>query len=167
MEINILLKKIRKKNHLTQRGLGEILGISNQMVSKIENSKIEISAKLIKKIIEQFPDEFSSDIKSKKQYSKKELNDFEKEILETYELIRNENNYFAKISSINRILIELNKDLEEKVIKLETLISDKDSFLIKNRIKNPLKTTIKNLKNYQSRLENILEDNSIIKIEEE
>ena len=46
LDISNIMKKIRVKKNLTQRDLGEILGISNQMVSKIESGNVSISEKL-------------------------------------------------------------------------------------------------------------------------
>ena len=65
-----MLKKIRVKKNLTQRDVGEILGISNQMVSKIESGNTSVSKNLVKKIIENFPEEFS--VIKEKKYTKKD-----------------------------------------------------------------------------------------------
>ena len=79
-------------------------------------------------------------------------------------MMRNENNIFSKIASINRVLIDFNKELEGKMLILDTLITDDTN--VKNKIKNPIKTTLKNLKKYQKHLEEILDDSLILKIEE-
>ena len=140
------LKKIRKKLNLTQKDFAKILKTSQSQIS------------LYEKGIKTIPASINSLL------SKKEISEFEKEILETYEMMRNENNIFSKIAAINRVLIDLNKELEGKMLILDTLITDDTN--IKNKIKNPIKTTLKNLKKYQKHLEEILDDSLILKIEE-
>ena len=161
MNISSSLKILRKKYNLTQKSLAEALGLSRQMVYLMENNKAKASKKTINLLIKKFPTDFE---KQEKKYTKKEISEFEKEILETYEMMRNENNIFSKIAAINRVLIDLNKELEGKMLILDTLITD--DINVKNRIKNPIKTTLKNLKKYQTHLEEILDDTFILKIEE-
>lgn len=161
MDIANILKIIRKKYKLTQKDLGETIGVSHQTISSIERGAYKASKKTINSLIKKFPLDFES---QEKKYTKKEINEFEKEILETYEMMRNENNIFSKIAAINRVLIDLNKELEGKMLILDTLITDDTN--IKNKIKNPIKTTLKNLKKYQKHLEEILDDSLILKIEE-
>jgi DNA-binding protein len=161
LNISSSLKILRKKYNLTQKSLAEALGLSRQMVYLMENNKAKASKKTINLLIKKFPTDFE---KQEKKYTKKEISEFEKEILETYEMMRNENNIFSKIAAINRVLIDLNKELEGKMLILDTLITD--DINVKNRIKNPIKTTLKNLKKYQTHLEEILDDTFILKIEE-
>lgn len=161
MNISSSLKILRKKYNLTQKSLAEALGLSRQMIYLMENNKAKASKKTINLLIKKFPTDFG---KQEKKYTKKEINEFEKEILETYEMMRNENNIFSKIAAINRVLIDLNKELEGKMLILDTLITD--DINVKNKIKNPIKTTLKNLKKYQTHLEEILDDSFILKIEE-
>ena len=161
MNISSSLKILRKKYNLTQKSLAEALGLSRQMVYLMENNKAKASKKTINLLIKKFPTDFE---KQEKKYTKKEISEFEREILETYEMMRNENNIFSKIAAINRVLIDLNKELEGKMLILDTLITDDTN--IKNKIKNPIKTTLKNLKKYQKHLEEILDDSLILKIEE-
>lgn len=144
------LKKIRKKLNLTQKDFAKILKTSQSQIS------------LYEKGIKTIPENLKASINS--LLSKKEISEFEKEILETYEMMRNENNIFSKIAAINRVLIDFNKELEGKMLILDTLITDDTN--IKNKIKNPIKTTLKNLKKYQTHLEEILDDSFILKIEE-
>lgn len=144
------LKKIRKKLNLTQKDFAKILKTSQSQIS------------LYEKGIKTIPENLKVSINS--LLSKKEISEFEKEILETYEMMRNENNIFSKIAAINRVLIDLNKELEGKMLILDTLITD--DINVKNKIKNPIKTTLKNLKKYQTHLEEILDDSFILKIEE-
>ena len=161
MNISRSLKILRKKYNLTQKSLAEALGLSRQMIYLMENNKAKASKKTINLLIKKFPTDFE---KQEKKYTKKEISEFEREILETYEIMRNENNIFSKIAAINRVLIDLNKELEGKMLILDTLITD--DINIKNKIKNPIKTTLKNLKKYQTHLEEILDDSFILKIEE-
>ena len=161
MNISSSLKILRKKYNLTQKSLAKALGLSRQMIYLMENNKAKASKKTINLLIKKFPTDFE---KQEKKYTKKEISEFEREILETYEIMRNENNIFSKIAAINRVLIDLNKELEGKMLILDTLITD--DINIKNKIKNPIKTTLKNLKKYQTHLEEILDDSFILKIEE-
>lgn len=159
IDICTTIKKIRKNNKLTQKTLGKLLGISNQMVSKLENGQVNPSQKLIKKIIELFPLEVYGYTKEK-IYTKKSLSELEKDVVDTLEVLRNEKNIYSKIALINRTLIELNKTLAEKMTTLDTLIDYNNKELML-KIKNPCKTTIKNLENYKNRLKNIIENNVI------
>ena len=140
------LKKIRKKLNMTQKDFAKILKTSQSQIS------------LYEKGIKTIPENLKNYINS--LLSKKEINEFEKEVLETYEMMRNENNIFSKIASINRVLIDFNKELEGKMLILDTLITDDTN--VKNKIKNPIKTTLKNLKKYQKHLEEILDDSLMV-----
>lgn len=155
-----MLKKIRVKKNLTQKELGEILGISNQMVSKIESGNISISEKLLKKIIEIFPKELS--IIPEKKYSKKEINEFEKEILETYEMLKEEKNPFSAIASFKRSLINLNQEISKTSININTLEENPEFKKISIRLKRPIKTTLKYLDLIKNQLIDILNDDYII-----
>lgn len=159
-----MLKKIRVKKNLTQRDVGEILGISNQMVSKIESGNTSVSKNLVKKIIENFPEEFS--VIKEKKYTKKEINEFEKEILETYEMLREENNPFTVIASFKRSLINLNQEISKTSININTLEENPDFKKISIRLKRPIKTTLKYLELIKNQLNDII-NNDYIMIEEE
>lgn len=91
----------------------------------------------------------------KKHYTKEQLKEYEQEIIETYDLMRNEKNVFSKIASVNRELINLNKMLEESFLKLDLLIEEEDEFF-KRKIRRPLQTTIKNLTIKTEKLKNIV-----------
>lgn len=157
IDISNTIKNIRKKNKLSQNELGKILGISNQMVSKLENGKVNASEKIIKKLIELFPLEIYGYTREK-LYTKNSLKEIEKDVIDTLEIMRSEKNIYSKIALINRTLIDLNKTLEEKMITLDTLIDYNNKELLK-KIKNPLKTTVKNLTKYKNRLEEIMYNN--------
>ena len=159
-----MLKKIRVKKNLTQRDVGKILGISNQMVSKIESGNTSVSKNLVKKIIENFPEEFS--VIKEKKYTKKEISEFEKEILETYEMLREENNPFTAIASFKRSLINLNQEISKTSININTLEENPDFKKISIRLKRPIKTTLKYLELIKNQLNDII-NNDYIMIEEE
>lgn len=160
MDISNTLKKIRIKKKMSQKDIGEILGISNQMVSKIENCKISISKDLMKRIIENFPEQFSNI--AEKKYTKKEINEFEKEILETYEMLREEKNPFTAIASFKRSLINLNQEISKTSININTLEENPDFKKISIRLKRPIKTTLKYLELIKSQLIDILNDDYIM-----
>ena len=160
MDISNIIKKIRVKKNLTQRELGEILGISNQMVSKIESGNVSISEKLLKKIVENFPKEFS--IIPERKYSKKEITEFEKEILETYEILKEEKNPFSAIASFKRSLINLNQEISKTSININTLEENPEFKKISIRLKRPIKTTLKYLDLIKNQLIDILNDDYII-----
>lgn len=160
MDISNIIKKIRVKKNLTQKELGEILGISNQMVSKIESGNISISEKLLKKIIENFPKELS--IIPEKKYSKKEITEFEKEVLETYEMLKEEKNPFSAIASFKRSLINLNQEISKTSININTLEENPEFKKISIRLKRPIKTTLKYLDLIKNQLIDILNDDYII-----
>lgn len=163
MEVSKILKNIRKKKNLTQRELGNILGISNQMVSKIENSIAIPSKILTKKIIDLFPDEFYPFIE--KKYSKINIKEFEKEIMETYELLREENNPYTAIASFRRNLIKLNQEISETSININTLQGNDNFKYTIPKIKRPIKTTIKYLESITNQLKEIIDDD-YLKIED-
>jgi hypothetical protein len=164
LDISNMLKKIRVKKNLTQRDVGKILGISNQMVSKIESGNTSVSKNLVKKIIENFPEEFS--VIKEKKYTKKEISEFEKEILETYEMLREENNPFTAIASFKRSLINLNQEISKTSININTLEENPDFKKISIRLKRPIKTTLKYLELIKNQLNDII-NNDYIMIEEE
>lgn len=163
MNIGLQIKLIRKKYKLSQTNLGDILNISNQMISKIETNKVNPSKKIIDKIYNEFKIHIKLNddvIQTPKTYTKDQLKEYEKEIVETYELIRDEKNKFSKIASINRTIIDLNIHLEEKMLVLESLCSDiNEDILIK--ILNPLKTTRKNLEKNLKKINLFINDQTI------
>ena len=104
---NLEFLLIRKKYKISQQEMAEILGVSQSYLSKIEKGNLHISSKLEKKMKLFFI----------KTNSNKKTSEIEKEIIETYDLIRNDNNIYSRIADINRILIDLNKELEVSDIK--------------------------------------------------
>lgn len=146
------LKLIRKKYNLTQKELSRILGISQASISRIEKEG-KIPENLSKKIISIF-------------YSDKISANIEKESLEIYQLMRDTNNPYSRIASINRTLINLNQAVNEATIQLNYLSGDTSFLEIKHKVKRQIKTTIKTLQKAIYDLENII-NNTYIEVEED
>ena len=163
MNISSSLKILRKKYNLTQKSLAEALGLSRQMIYLMENNKAKASKKTINLLIKKFPTDFG---KQEKKYTKKEINEFEKEILETYEMLREENNPFTAIASFKRSLINLNQEISKTSININTLEENPDFKKISTRLKRPIKTTLKYLELIKNQLNDII-NNDYIMIEEE
>ena len=106
------LKKIRKNLNLTQKDFAKILKTSQSQIS------------LYEKGIKTIPENLKASIDS--LLSKKEISEFEKEILETYEMLREENNPFTAIASFKRSLINLNQEISKTSININTLEENPD-----------------------------------------
>lgn len=163
MDIANILKIIRKKYKLTQKDLGETIGVSHQTISSIERGAYKASKKTINSLIKKFPLDFES---QEKKYTKKEINDFEKEILDTYEILKEQNNPFTAIASFKRSLIDLNQEISKTSININALEENPDFKKISIRLKRPIKTTLKYLDLIKNQLIDILNDDYIM-IEEE
>ena len=146
------LKKIRKKLNLTQKDFAKILKTSQSQIS------------LYEKGIKTIPENLKASINS--LLSKKEISEFEKEILETYEMLREENNPFTAIASFKRSLINLNQEISKTSININTLEENPDFKKISTRLKRPIKTTLKYLELIKNQLNDII-NNDYIMIEEE
>ena len=142
------LKKIRKKLNLTQKDFAKILKTSQSQVS------------LYEKGIKTIPENLKASINS--LLSKKEINEFEKEILETYEILKEQNNPFTAIASFKRSLIDLNQEISKTSININTLEENPDFKKISRRLKRPIKTTLKYLELIKSQLIDILNDDYIM-----
>lgn len=161
MDIANILKIIRKKYKLTQKEIAKIIGVSHQTISLIERGDYKASKKTVNSLIKNFPLEFKE-----KTYSKKEINEFEKEVLETYEMLREEKNPFTAIASFKRSLINLNQEISKTSININTLEENPDFKKISIRLKRPIKTTLKYLELIKNQLNDIINTDYII-IEEE
>lgn len=161
MDITNILKIIRKKYKLTQKEIAKIIGVSHQTISLIERGDYKASKKTVNSLIKNFPLEFKE-----KTYSKKEINEFEKEVLETYEMLREEKNPFTAIASFKRSLINLNQEISKTSININTLEENPDFKKISIRLKRPIKTTLKYLELIKNQLNDIINTDYII-IEEE
>lgn len=157
MDIANILKIIRKKYKLTQKEIAKIIGVSHQTISLIERGDYNASKKTVNSLIKNFPLEFKE-----KTYSKKEINEFEKEVLETYEMLREEKNPFTAIASFKRSLINLNQEISKTSININTLEENPDFKKISIRLKKPIKTTLKYLELIKSQLIDILNDDYIM-----
>ena len=157
MDVVNILKIIRKKYKLTQKDLAKIIGVSHQTVSLIEREGYKASKKTINSLIKNFPLEFKG-----KTYSKKEITEFEKEVLETYEMLREEKNPFSAIASFKRSLINLNQEISKTSININTLEENPEFKKISIRLKRPIKTTLKYLDLIKNQLIDILNDDYII-----
>ncbi|PHI05705.1 helix-turn-helix domain-containing protein [Fusobacterium polymorphum] len=161
MDIANILKIIRKKYKLTQKEIAKIIGVSHQTISLIERGDYKASKKTVNSLIKNFPLEFKE-----KTYSKKEINEFEKEVLETYEMLREEKNPFTAIASFKRSLINLNQEISKTSININTLEENPDFKKISIRLKRPIKTTLKYLELIKNQLNDII-NTDYITIEEE
>lgn len=157
MDIANILKIIRKKYKLTQKEIAKIIGVSHQTISLIERGDYNASKKTVNSLIKNFPLEFKE-----KTYSKKEINEFEKEVLETYEMLKEEKNPFTAIASFKRSLINLNQEISKTSININTLEENPEFKKISIRLKRPIKTTLKYLDLIKNQLIDILNDDYII-----
>ena len=157
MDIANILKIIRKKYKLTQKEIAKIIGVSHQTISLIERGDYKASKKTVNSLIKNFTLEFKE-----KTYSKKEITEFEKEVLETYELLREEKNPFSAIASFKRSLINLNQEISKTSININTLEENPEFKKISIRLKRPIKTTLKYLDLIKNQLIDILNDDYII-----
>ena len=162
MNYGDLIKKERKKIGFKQKDLAKRIGISISYLCNIEKNNRIPSERIKSKIERIFKKQYNSlndeKIEKKnreKKYTKKELKEMEQEIIETYELMRDERNIFSKIASTNRELIKINKTLEESFLKLDLLLDEKNAFFWK-KIKRPLKATKNNLKRKEKKISNML-----------
>ncbi|EFG28602.1 helix-turn-helix domain-containing protein [Fusobacterium periodonticum] len=157
MDIANILKIIRKKYKLTQKEIAKIIGVSHQTISLIERGDYKASKKTVNSLIKNFTLEFKE-----KTYSKKEITEFEKEVLETYEMLREEKNPFSAIASFKRSLINLNQEISKTSININTLEENPEFKKISIRLKRPIKTTLKYLDLIKNQLIDILNDDYII-----
>ncbi|MDK4482062.1 hypothetical protein MWG00_12350, partial [Fusobacterium necrophorum] len=94
------------------------------------------------------------------------LEQFEKEILETYELLRESKNPYTAIASFRRVLIDLNQSISESSIIINTLQGNSNFRETIPRIKRPIKTTLKYLETITNQLKDII-DSDYLQIEED
>lgn len=105
-------------------------------------------------------------INNKKRISKKEeLEKKEKELLETYDFIRQQFNSYSMIAKINRNLIEMNNCLENYLSEIEILLNMSNKNII-DKIERPIKVTLKRIREKEKRLENLLQNDFLLVNEE-
>ena len=157
MKIGEIVKKYRIQNNLTQKEMGEILGINNRRISDIEK-KNKISSKVAIEFLVNFKinskertfieKEMGIQIERTKERNKIkkikiETDVFtEKEILDTYNFIRKMNMPLSKVADINRQLIDINTFVESAIIKIEKNLDFSDEELL-FKVKRAIRTTIK------------------------
>ena len=102
---------------------------------------------------------------SERKYTKSELKEYEKEIVETYDYIRADERFLTRVARIQRELIDLNTEMDKRITEIEFLIKDNDTEVI-SRIQRPLRTTLKRLENQKNRLKEILSPSLEIEVVE-
>ena len=93
---------------------------------------------------------------SERKYTKSQLKEYEKEIIDTYDYMRADERFLTRIARIQRELIDLNTDLDKRITEIEFLIKD-DDIQVLDRLERPLRTTLKRIESQKLRLQEILE----------
>lgn len=179
MDIGGIISKRRKEQRITQKRLAELLDISHNHLSMVENGKRGISNKLLdelKKILSFNSEELDilEESISKSLYSKRSaqfLKDKEKELEEkelllinTYDFIRENQFELSKKAAINRTLIDYFTTTEKLVTELELqLVTEKIDFI--SSIQPVLKTTCKKIERNLNVLKNLSKE--AIEVKEE
>ena len=91
-----------------------------------------------------------------RKYTKSQLKEYEKEIVDTYDYIRADERILTRIARIRRELIDLNTDLDKRITEIEFLIKDNDIHVL-DKLARPLRTTLKRIESQKLRLQEILE----------
>ena len=183
MEIGKIFLKYRKKLGYSLVQMGKKIGYSKSQISYVEKTN-KASVKIIENFLQAFLDIEDKEkfflkkvitkkigkkekvkITKEKQYTTHQLQKYEQEILETYDMMRMDINPYTKIAMIKRALIEINKTIEENILILEIALEPSDIKILK-RIERPLKTTLKNMEKNTEKIKKILAK-EIIVIEEE
>lgn len=176
-----IIKKYRKEKKYTQQQLSEILEISSNHLSLIENNKKGISKKLADKLCKIF--DFSKEDKEilysnlQKRYmskeamtsflkKQKELEERELELVNTYDFIRENHLALSKRAAVNNLLIDYFSETEKLVTTLELKLVDENEEFIK-KVTPALKTTIKKVGKKMEEMAKIMDSSSIINIEDE
>ena len=181
MRVGEIVKKYRVENNLTQKEMGDILGIDKRRISDIEN-KNRISSKVAleflvnfktksseKKIIEEQTNIQVEKVKENRGQRKIKIETdvfTEKEILNTYNFIRKEYLPLSKVADINRNLIDMSIEVESRIIKIEKSLDFSDDEL-KYKVRRAIRTTVKRLKKNIRELEILAEiDENIFYLKE-
>ena len=158
------IKKKRTEAGVKQKDFAKKLKISVAYLSNIKAGRKKPSVELKEKI-DFFLQKYTTSYGKEKQYTKNQLKEYEKEILETYDLMRMDENPYAKIATIKRALIEINEVVEKNFLILEIALEPRNPKILK-RVERPLKTTLKNLEKNREKIEKFLVKETIV-IEEE
>lgn len=164
-EEGIDTSNVEDMSYMFYRCDGKIKGLEHFDISNVENMSWMFYPNSIKKI----------DISNWNINSNCNLYNIFKIDLDTIKTIHNKNNthddlistilsknnHYNRIAQINRELIEINKLLEEKTMKILILINE-DYENMSKMINRPLLTTIKNLENKKSLFQEIISNKTII-----
>ena len=93
---------------------------------------------------------------SERKYTKSQLKEYEKEIIDTYDYIRADERFLTRVARIQRELIDLNTEMDKRITEIEFLIKD-DDIQVLDRLERPLRTTLKRIESQKLRLQEILE----------
>ena len=102
---------------------------------------------------------------SERKYTKSQLKEYEREIIDTYDYIRADERFLTRVARIQRELIDLNIDLDKRITEIEFLIKD-DDIQVLNRLERPLRTTLKRIESQKLRLKEILSPSLEIEVVE-
>ena len=102
---------------------------------------------------------------SERKYTKSQLKEYEREIIDTYDYIRADERFLTRVARIQRELIDLNIDLDKRITEIEFLIKD-DYIQVLNRLERPLRTTLKRIESQKLRLKEILSPSLEIEVVE-
>lgn len=93
---------------------------------------------------------------SERKYTKSQLKEYEKEIIDTYDYMRADERFLTRVARIQRELIDLNTEMDKRITEIEFLIKD-DDIQVLDRLERPLRTTLKRIESQKLRLQEILE----------
>lgn len=161
MNINKIFKLIRKSEGLTQKKMGDILNVSPNHISNIENNRKMPSIKIMKKILDNFNlnenhlGEIHSFIAKKTKTKnirpsltkrEEELEKREKLVNDTYSFLRENSLVLSKVASIQMKLININNFLDKELNEIEfSILGDAHDKEVLKKLERPFKTTIKRL----------------------
>ncbi len=92
---------------------------------------------------------------SERKYTKSQLKEYEKEIIDTYDYMRADERFLTRVARIQRELIDLNTEMDKRITEIEFLIKD-DDIQVLDRLERPLRTTLKRIESQKLRLQEIL-----------
>lgn len=107
---NILIQ-FRKRFHLSQEQLAEILNTSRQRISRIEHNEVDIYFKEVRLLCEKFDNYFIKLLETNEV-------DGEHYLLATNQFIENKENFYDKLSIVHLTIKELNNYLLKNVTKM-------------------------------------------------
>lgn len=102
---------------------------------------------------------------SERKYTKSQLKEYEREIVDTYDYIRADERFLTRVARIQRELIDLNTEMDKRITEIEFLIKDNDTEVF-TRIQRPLRTTLKRIESQKLRLQEIMNQSVDIEVVE-